>query len=275
MRNRDRFNANIDEFYEKAFSMKITRIRAVIRTLIKELHGTCAIIEPCEYMLSWGSLQRCLLSIESGIHLIAQGYLGSANALLRQMVEFLMWAKLGIVADDGSIVEINRCFYDESFGTSHPVTKFLKHTTILSNDPDLSSTELRRIAKDIYHKYSFCTHATGIAQQNPYRTPEFSSLLDRCLTELCIILDSFLIVFSEYCDKVQKHYYNNEKAMKWDFFDRTKKADIEAGYLFAAAVRSYDVKTKIESHRYELTNIQGNIDSYMQPIFQATWTYEG
>ena len=99
MRRRDRFVESIDEKEEALLTERIRAIRKQIKILYQNLHKTCAIIEPCEFMLIWGTLQRCLVCIESCVSLVADGYIGSANALLRQIYEFLVWAKAGIDSD--------------------------------------------------------------------------------------------------------------------------------------------------------------------------------
>ena len=63
LRVRDRFIEIIDENEENLFSQRIKNIRKQIKKLFKHLHEICAIIEPCEFMLIWGTLQRCLFAI--------------------------------------------------------------------------------------------------------------------------------------------------------------------------------------------------------------------
>lgn len=186
MRNRERFNSNVKETEEQKFSQRITNIRKIIKKLSTNLHGTCASVEPCEYQLVWGTLCRCLICIESAVMLISQGYVGSANALLRQILEFLMWSKLGLSCNEETLKIINGFFYDESLGKSHPVTLILKKTTIQDFDETYTGDALAQECKEIYHKYSFLTHATGLAQQNPYKTVYFYDLINRCLTEICV-----------------------------------------------------------------------------------------
>ena len=111
MRVRDRFIESVNESSEALLTQRIKHIRKQIKILYKDLHETCAIIEPCEFMLIWGTLQRCLVCIESCVSLISDGYVGSANALLRQIYEFLVWAKAGINSDILIFISIHHNFF--------------------------------------------------------------------------------------------------------------------------------------------------------------------
>lgn len=125
MRRRDRFVESIDEKEEALLTERIRSIRKQIKILYENLHKTCAIIEPCEYMLIWGTLQRCLVCIESCVSLVADGYIGSANALLRQIYEFLVWAKSGIDSDTATLEKLNTAFYKDDLSHRISATNIL------------------------------------------------------------------------------------------------------------------------------------------------------
>lgn len=276
MRNRDRFNAAIDEEKERQLSAKIKATRRIIKQLYTDLHHSCAIIEPCEYMLVWGSLERCLIAIESGITLVSQGFIGSANAMLRQILEFLMWAKLGLEADEETLIKINSKFYDDSLGKSNPVTSILKNTTVHDLDEETPGAELSKECQVTYHNYSFLTHATSIAQQTPYHDERFYERCDHCLTELCVLLDTFLLVFLQYCEKVKVVFLEKDKQTKFDplvkpITDEEKKM----GYLFAATMHIQEIQPRIARFHTKLSDVYDELATNLQLTFLARWSING
>ena len=165
---RDRFIDNVNEDEEERLTQRINHIRKQIKKLYINLNETCAIIEPCEFMLIWGVLQRCLICIESCVSLVSDGYVGSANALLRQIYEFLVWSKAGIDSDNNTLIKLNAAFYEDNL--THRISAY-------------SETELKNEGKKIYYGYSLLTHASNIAQQAPYKQDNFYLLLYACLSE--------------------------------------------------------------------------------------------
>ncbi len=277
MRNRERFNANVDENQEQKLSTRIKEVRKILKELSNNLKDTIAIIEPCEHMLIWGSLRRCLICMESEIMLISQGYIGSANALLRQMLEFLMWSKLGLSCDEMTLVKINSYFYDESLGKSHPVTNILRNTRIIDFDNEITGDKLTENCKSIYHKYSFVTHATGLAQQNPYKSSYYYDLINKCLSEVCILLDVFLCVFKQYCEKVLIVYHEVAAKKSIDIFSINKDIKEERDFerLWAAATSSGIIVHKISEYHSRLQKTQGDIISELQLAFCSKWIVNG
>lgn len=271
MRNRERFNAKVDPDKEKHFSERIVEVRKLLKKLSNDLHSTCAVIEPCEYMLMWGSLRRCLICIESSVSLVSQGYIGSANALLRQMYEFALWSKLGIDADTDTLKKINAYFYDDTLEKSYPVTYVLKHTDIPAINGEVDKKIVRQKGQDIYHKYSSLTHATGMAQQNPYKQDNFYFGLNACLTEICTMLDLFLIVFQQYCSKVMDCF----RLVDVMSFEDIMK-DKEKGYLFAASVHAGEIYHKIDTYRDFLVRTQSVAKTLVfKQAFLSKWTVHG
>lgn len=272
MRNRNRFTSTIDD-QELLFNKRITSVRKLLKRLSDDLHHTCAIIEPCKYMLMWGSLRRCLICIESSISLVSQGHIGSANALLRQMYEFILWSKLGIDADTETLKTINSYFYDKTLEKSYPVTYVLKYTDIPALNEKIDEEVIRQEGKRMYHNYSSLTHATGLAQQNPYKQDDFYWSINACLTEICTILDLFLIVFQQYCSKVMSH----SGTIHIDFSDiASGKFEAEQGYLLAACVYAGEIYYKIEDYRDFLVKTQGITKTLIfKQSFLQKWTIHG
>ena len=71
-------------------------------------------IEPEPEKVSYGAFSRCCTCLESIVLLIRNGYVGSANALLRQVYDLLVWAKMALNTDnDAVLVEIHDDFFKD------------------------------------------------------------------------------------------------------------------------------------------------------------------
>lgn len=261
MRVRDRFVKSVDENEEKKLTQRIKCIRKQIKTLYKDLHDTCAIIEPCEYMLIWGALQRCLICIESCVSLVSDGYIGSANALLRQIYEFLVWAKAGISSDVATLEKLNAAFYNnDHLSRRITATGILRATKINIDDLSYSEAELKERGKQLYHGYSLFTHASNISQQAPYKQEDFYNLLNACLSEISLLLDVFLLVFSQYLG-----------VLYTPFFDLSEK---EQGYLWVAQCHAGRIKYQIPLYHKKLSEEQDIHGSFLHVAFIERWTID-
>lgn len=261
MRVRDRFIESVDESEEKMLTQRIKYIRKQIKTLHKDLHNTCAIIEPCEYMLIWGALQRCLICIESCVSLVSEGYIGSANALLRQIYEFLVWAKAGISSDVATLEMLNAAFYNNDYH-SHRITAtgILRAITINVDGLSYSEAELKEQGKQLYHGYSLFTHASNISQQTPYKHENFYHFLNSCLSEISFLFDVFLLVFSQYLD-----------VLDTPFLDLSEK---EQRYLWAARCHAGTIKYQIPLYHKKLCEEQNIHESFLHVAFIERWTID-
>lgn len=261
MRVRDRFVKSVDENKEKMLTQRIKFIRRQIKTLHKDLHDTCAIIEPCEHMLIWGALQRCLICIESCVSLVSDGYIGSANALLRQIYEFLVWAKAGINSDVATLEKLNSAFYGADH-LSHRITAtgILRATKISVDGLPYSEAELKERGKRLYHGYSLFTHASNISQQTPYKQEDFYDFLNACLSEIFVLFDVFLLVFSQYLD-----------VLYTPFFDLPEK---EQEYLWVAQYHAGRIKYQIPLYCKKLSEDQNIHRSFLHVAFTEKWTID-
>ena len=261
MRVRDRFIKSVDENKEIMLTQRIKCIRKQIKILRKDLHDTCAIIEPCEYMLIWGALQRCLICIESCISLVSNGYIGSANALLRQIYEFLVWAKAGISSNVATLEKLNAAFYNNDH-LSRRITAagILRAVKINVDSPSYNEAELKERGKQLYHGYSLFTHASNISQQTPYKQDAFYNLLNSCLSEISLLFDVFLIVFSQYLD-----------ILYTPFFDLPER---EQGYLWVAKFHAGRIKYQIPIYHKKLSEEQNIHESFLHVAFIEKWTID-
>lgn len=259
MRRRDRFVESIDEKEEALLTERIRAIRKQIKILYENLHKTCAIIEPCEFMLIWGTLQRCLVCIESCVSLVADGYIGSANALLRQIYEFLVWAKAGIDSDTATLEKLNAAFYKDDLSHRISATNILKAVKIEVSGL-YSEAELKEKGKKMYHGYSLFTHASNISQQAPYKQDDFYIRLNACLSEISLLLDVFLIVFSQYLE-----------ILNAPFIDEDDLSEKEKGYLWAARCHAGEIKYRIPLYHKELSKAQSIHGTYLQIAFIEKW----
>lgn len=266
LRVRDRFIDRIDENREQLLTQRITHIRKCIKQLHKHLDGTCAFIEPCETMLIWGTLQRCLICIESCVSLVSDGYIGSANALLRQIYEFLVWAKSGIDSDVTTLKKLNAAFYiNDSHTHRISATDLLKAVKIDvdTTQGSRSESELQNKGKQMYHGYSLFTHASNISQQAPYKQENFYILLNACLNEICLLLDVFLIVFSQYLDVLNR-----------PFLDENSMSGEEQGYLWVTKVHAGEVIYKLPLYHSELSSKQNVHETFLQSSFMVKWNID-
>lgn len=260
MRVRDRFIESVNESSEALLTQRIKHIRKQIKILYKDLHETCAIIEPCEFMLIWGTLQRCLVCIESCVSLISDGYVGSANALLRQIYEFLVWAKAGINSDIATLKRLNTAFYKDNLSHRISAVEILKAVKIDVDGTPYSEAELKELGKEMYHGYSFFTHASNISQQAPYKQEDFYTLLNACLSEVSLLFDVFLVVFSQYLD-----------VLNTPFLDENSLLEKEQGYLWAAKVHAGVIKFRIPLYRKELSTKQNVHRTFLHIAFIKKW----
>lgn len=260
MRVRDRFIDSIDENEEELLTQRIKHIRKQIKILYKNLHETCAIIEPCEFMLIWGTLQRCLVCIESCVSLVSDGYIGSANALLRQIYEFLVWAKAGINSDIVILKKLNAAFYKDNLSHRISATEILRAVKIDVDGTPYSETELKKMGKQMYHGYSLFTHASNISQQSPYKQDDFYIRLNACLSEVSLLLDVFLVVFSQYLDVLNTPFLNDNSLSKK-----------EQGYLWAARVHAGEIKFRIPLYHKELSAKQNIHETFLHIAFTKKW----
>ena len=260
LRVRDRFIEIIDENEENLFSQRIKSIRKQIKNLFKNLHETCAVIEPCEFMLIWGTLQRCLICIESCISLVSDGYIGSANALLRQIYEFLVWAKAGIDSDVTTLKELNAAFYKDDLSHKISATDILKAVKIDVVNSPYSESELKTKGKQMYHGYSLLTHASNISQQIPYKQGNFYVRLNDCLSEISLLLDVFLVVYSQYLDILYTPFVNDSSL-----------SIEEKGCLWAARVHAGEIKYQLPLYHKELHSKQNINGTFLQILFMEKW----
>lgn len=260
MRIRDRFIESIDENEEELLTQRIKHIRKQIKILYKNLNETCAIIEPCEFMLIWGTLQRCLVCIESCVSLVSDGYVGSANALLRQIYEFLVWAKAGMSSDIATLKKLNTAFYKDNLSHRISATEILRAVKVDIDGAPYSEAELKEKGKQMYHGYSLFTHASNISQQAPFKQKDFYIRLNACLSEVSLLFDVFLVVFSQYLD-----------ILYTPFLDENSLSKKEQGYLWVARVHAGEIKFQIPLYRKELSAKQNIHGTFLHIAFIKKW----
>ncbi len=241
----------------------LTKTRRILKELKEYVDKTCYDVGPCKLQLTWGSLRRCLTCIESAVNLLSQGYIGSVNALLRQIYEFLAWAKLGIHADDKTIIKLSGYFYDYSLGRSHPVTKILKHTTVEDIEGSLTGADLAESGQQMYHRFSFLTHATGLAQQCPYKTDDFYNLLNDCFLELVFFIDAYSIVLLQYFSRFQSKL-NHETSV----CDQGSKAMLRSMALNYCTRKMWSLQSKID-------DLEHGASSMIPLLFVPKWHIDG
>ncbi len=270
MRSRSRFVTFVNEQEEQRISKRISQARKIVKKLSEGLTTTVDVIDPCKYSLMFGSLWRALTGVESCFALLSQGYIGSTNAMLRQILEHLYWAKLGIEADEDSLVKLNAMFFDESL-VSHPVTRILGITEICDFSEDTSGVQLKNAMKEVYHRYSLLTHATYLSQQNPYKTGDFYEYLNRCLTEVCILLDAYIAVYKQYCQKICDVCVERKSGHTVDFLNIKTEEDRAIIRLCFIATKASEIMGTLGYYHENLIETQGNLFSSIQMAFMSKW----
>lgn len=105
MKKWDRFVLNSESKIEDQLLKKYDAIKRTLSAATDKLYIDMGdVYEPLKEKVSFCALSRCGTCLESMLLLARNGYIGSANALLRQVYEFLIWAKLTIDANDKSVL---------------------------------------------------------------------------------------------------------------------------------------------------------------------------
>ena len=112
----------------------------------------------------------------------------------------------------------------------------------------------------MYHGYSLFTHTSNISQQAPYKHDDFYISLNACLSEISLLLDVFLIVFSQYLE-----------VLNAPFIDEGNLSKKEQGYLWAARCHAGEIKYRMPLYHKELSKTQGIHETFLQIAFMEKW----
>ena len=200
MRKWDRFIKNKDENHEKEILRNLTLEKKIISELeqVFKYDVGVQLIEPKQEKVSFGALSRCCTCLESIILLIRNGYVGSANALLRQVYELLVWAKMAIDTDDNDIlIKMHDDFFKNSVtAEGDTLTPYFSRIDFTFKDKSLDKGMVLQEGKLVFKTYSCSLHGNSLAQQKPYRDDDFydgmialtreTALWTACLSEVLI-----------------------------------------------------------------------------------------
>lgn len=215
MKNIDRFIRKQDEVLSKHINNTCRQQKTILKEITNSLKYNIGFEwEYGEEFVSDGALTRASICIESMILLVREGYIGSANALFRQVYEHLVWAKLSIDCTDDSLSKkIHDDFYcldDDRKNTQ--LTKYMKRITFQPIDLDVneaySQVFISKAGKDIYHRYSSVTHASVYAQQPPCAMNSFYEIVQLCQREISFLMSCYISVLKSYLDRCISYTYS-------------------------------------------------------------------
>ena len=216
MKNRDKFVAQKNEDAEKLFKKIYTTERKAVKNIYDIItHQIGTEYEPMKEKVALGALVRCCMCIESMLVLSREGYVGSANALLRQAYEFLCWAKLAIDNKDEQIlIKLHDDFYNyEKEKKADKLQNYYKNVKFLSDSDDISEEDIILLHKNYKDAYAYLTHATVYAQQCSFPTHDYYELLIDFYRELTIwIFSLYEVALSYHIIRVVDGQYKTE----WD-----------------------------------------------------------
>lgn len=221
MRKYSKFSSVVDFEREKDLDKKIACINLTIKECKAHMLRFFPNVEPNERKVSSGSILRCIECMESMVVLAKNGYVGSANALLRQICEYIGWAKITIDNFDNINVlnELHDSFYDFEAKRANVLSKYLNRIVFcrVSDKSEIESDICRTEINSVFSSYSFLTHATCLAQQCPVQIISFYDNMESFLEEFVIWVMCLVEVIISYSSALG---HNIEK--KNDYFDVLK-----------------------------------------------------
>lgn len=204
MQKWEKFLQNSDAEREKSILHDLSVERQIIKTLEQTLRYDVGQdkIEPENELVSYGAIYRCYTCLES-ILLIRNGYIGSANALLRQVYELLSWAKLALDAEDDSFLqELHNSFYiNNTEKHNDGLGDFLKKAEYIIEDASLDKEMIKKEGKEIMSTYSCSVHGRSLCQQRPYKSDDFYAEMDGMIKETSVWIACFIEVMEDYLSR--------------------------------------------------------------------------
>lgn len=255
----------------------IQTLSRVIRFGEKSINRIIDSKEVGKHYLVWSCLNHCIQCLKSCVLLIRSDYVGSANALLRQIYEFLVWAKAGIDFPAERTKEISEKFFANAEDTDpfqkqedYIFTDLIKEIKFANIDEVDKNAITIDDAKKEYRLYSALTHASGYAQiccttsNNEYN--EFMTTWSQ--NRLCLLTVMFLLVLDQYIEKIKERV---SMLLSTGTSINVDRSDIEDLVLCQHAL---DVQKRIENYISELKNMYGtNIEeNFLWLCFTDEWT---
>ena len=135
---------------------------------------------PSKFSLALHAFYKIQLAIESCILLLQNGYYGTANAMYRQIYEFILWARISFVLDESKLKDISDAFFSSRYSEYDPLhTKksarkpsvipyIKKHITwsIPSEfSKSITQSEMEILIQNFYADLCALTHASNESQQ--------------------------------------------------------------------------------------------------------------
>lgn len=247
----------------RSIEEKLVCLREVIEFEKNSIDKLYVYNNPDVHDLAQQCLQRSATCLQSCIHPIESNYIGSANALLRQIYEFLVWAKASIDATAEKSQEISVKFF-RSAQEQDPFLgeqiQSLFQVVEYDNFPECDEKTMIDAGKYLYKLYSALTHASGFAQFQCGILGKESDerMTDWTIEQVALLADIYLFVLDQYIDKIKdsvKPYINKPEIM-------------DKGIISACLMCEYaiDRQKNIEKHHKCLTQVMKN-DVESDPIW--------
>lgn len=198
---------------------------------------------------------RCLCGgsncLKSCMFLLEGDFIGSSNALLRQVYEFLVWAKATLDATKEQRDRLGKEFFQSSaYGDLSGRANISKLFKSLEYEgfPQCNSTVIMEEGKELYKLYSGFTHASAIAQiqYDTENKVDSGKMKEWSFKQIAFLADIYLFVLDQYIDeiKTQTKPLLSEKVSERD--------DIAACLMCKAAI---EFQNEIEEKHNQLCHL--------------------
>ncbi|MEG0367695.1 MAG: hypothetical protein RR585_12720 [Coprobacillus sp.] len=187
-------------------------------------------------------LMKAHMGLESSLNLIRLGYYGSANALFRQVYEFILWSKASVSLEYQEFLDLESKYMEKRLninndqkstisknkGTNRKlnILKYIKENFDIEIPPFYSrlfeKKELINLSNYFYDDLCALTHATSESQQVFTDSDRFYRETKRTLTKLIIFEHMLIQVFDQYYSEFLNLYFmynkfNSIENMQIDF----------------------------------------------------------
>lgn len=155
---------------------------------------------------------RCLYGgsncLKSCMFLLEGNFIGSLNALLRQVYEFLVWAKATLDATEEQRERLGKEFFQspacEGLSEHANISKLFK-SLVYEGFPQCNGTAIMEEGKELYKLYSEFTHASAIAQiqYDAENKVDSDKMKKWSFKQVAFLTDIYLFVLDQYIDEIK------------------------------------------------------------------------
>lgn len=266
-----RFALNSDPEKEKAIKSQIRELKRQVVELQNCVMGTRWQPENDKSpSLAYGSILRALISLESILYLASSGYTGAINGLIRQLYEFNVWSKIGLMDDSDFVDRATKEFYSSGdIRSSRYLSKI--NYSLRGITSDEANLIVKETGKSIMDAYSLLTHGTGIAQQCPFPTDDFYNLWTLCLNEVVIHYKCLLSIIQAYLRKEERTACSSAEST-WPKDTASEKPILTDADIFSTQICLWLSKIWQYEKTVEEWYPSSSNEKLLQEIFLSDWT---